>query len=106
MKKPRRHDPYCSPAVRDLIEKAKDGDRLTVVLKYHSRVKPFEAVSAYRKDVPGLQVSANYPPLLHVTGDKLRLRQALGNELTVGAVADFREYLRYLLPTPGQRERS
>jgi hypothetical protein len=105
VKKSRRHDPYCSPTVQKLLDKAGEGDRLTVLLKYQPGVKPTEASAAYRKDVPGLEVSSDYPPLLHVTGDKLRLRQALGHELTVGAVADFREYLCYLLPTPGQRER-
>jgi hypothetical protein len=103
--KHRRHDPYCSPTVQKLIDKADEGDRLTVMLKYRPGVKPTEASATYRTDVPGLEVSSDYPPLLHVTGDKLRLRQAMQHELTVGAVADFREYLRYLLPTPGQRER-
>jgi hypothetical protein len=103
--KPRRHAPYCSPAVCDLIDKAQEGNRLTVMLKYQPGVKPTEASAAYRRDVPGLKVSSDYPPLLHVTGDKEHLRLALGHALTVGAVANFQEYLRYLLPTSRQRER-
>jgi hypothetical protein len=105
VEKPRRHAPYCSPAVRDLIDQAEPGDRLTVLLKYKPDVLPTEAAAAYREGVPGLEVSPDYPPLLHVTGDKDRLRRALGHELTVGAAADFQDYLRYLRPTSGQRGR-
>lgn len=103
MEKPRQHAPYCSPAVRNMIEKAEESDRLTVVLKYHPGIRPTEAAAAYRRDVPGLEVSSDYPPLLHVTGDKLHLCQALGHALTVGAVADFQDYLRNLQPTSRQR---
>ena len=103
MEKPRRHAPYCSTAVYNLINKAEEGARLTVMLKYHPGIRPTEAAAAYRRDVPGLKVSPGYPPLLHVTGDKRRLRQALGHVLTVGAVADFQDYLRYLQPTSRQQ---
>jgi hypothetical protein len=105
VEKSTRHTPYCSPAVSRLIEKAKEGDRLTVMLKYRPGVRPTEAAAAYRKDVPGLEVSSDYPPLLHVTGDKARLHQALGHALTVGAVTDFQDYLHHLQPTSRQRER-
>jgi hypothetical protein len=103
VKKPRRHTPYCSPAVQNLIDKAEESDRLTVMLKYHPGIRPTEVAAAYRRDVPGLEVSSDYPPLLHVTGDKLRLHQALGHPLTVGAVADFQDYLHHLRPTSRQR---
>jgi hypothetical protein len=95
--------PYCSPAVRDLIDKAKPGDRLSALLKYKPGVKPTEAVAAYQAAAPGLEVSPGYPPVLHVKGDKDSLHKALGHELTVGVVKDYQEYTRDLLPAPGQR---
>jgi hypothetical protein len=94
-----------APARRDRIEKAAPGDRLSALLKYKPGVKPSEAVAAYRAADPGLEVSPGYPPVLHVAGDKDSLRKALGHELTLGVVTDYREYCRDLTPTPGQRGR-
>jgi hypothetical protein len=104
--KPRQNKPYCSPAVEKLLARAEDGQRLTVMLRYQPGIKPFDAAAAYGQDVPGLEIAPDYPPLLHVTGDKRRLRMALAHTLTVGAVADYQDYASYLQPTSRQRERS
>jgi hypothetical protein len=88
-----------------MIDKAKPGDSLTVLIRYKPGVKPTVAKAAYEAAVPGLEkVSTGYPPVLYVTGDKASLEKAMEHEWTVGTVKNLQDYSRYLHRTSAQRE--
>jgi hypothetical protein len=81
-----------------MLTAAKDGDRVSVLIKYRPGVRPSEAREAYGA-IDGLTVKTGFIPALTVEGDTSVVGAAIDHELTIGAVKDFQDYRRYLSPS-------